>query len=224
MDLAGQLGATRSSHNWENMPGNWGRLNTRALFDSDNSWGIPTLPLVDIVPDRLVAYNDRWACENAKPGDAVHFFLDDYRFETLWSRPNQSISRLKRVGVSLTPDFSLWREMPLAMQLWQVYRSRWCGCWMQFHGVPSIPTVSWSTSPSFDFCFAGIPKGSTVAISTVGVRDDNAKRSFARGVEELLFQLEPGMVLCYGRLDEEQRALFYERATPVKTYPTRWEL
>lgn len=221
MDLAGQLGATRSSHNWQNMPGNWDRLNTRALFDSDNSWGIPTLPLVDIVPDRLLAYNERWACDNAKPGDAVHFFLDDYRFETLWSRPNQSLSRLQRVGMSLTPDFSLWLEMPLAMQLWQVYRSRWCGCWMQLHGVPAIPTVSWSTKESYDFCFAGIPEGSTVAISTVGVRDDNAKANFLHGLQRMLSTLVPSTVLCYGRLDDEQREVLSN--TPTETYPTRWE-
>lgn len=222
MDLTGQLGATRSSHNWKAQPGNWDKLNTRALFDSDNGWGIPTLPLVDIVPEHLVAYNDRWGCDTAKPGDAVHFFLDDYRFETLWSKPERPVSRLKRVGISLTPDFSLWREMPLAMQLWQVYRSRWCGCWMQFHGVPAIPTLSWSTKESYDFCFAGIPKGSTVAISTVGVRDDNAKRNFALGVEGFLGRLEPSSVLCYGRLDPAQLMLFAD--VPVKLYPTRWEL
>ncbi len=222
MDLTGQLGATRSSHNWQQMPGNWDKLNTRALFNSDNSWGIPTLPLCTIVPDRLVAYNDRRACDTALLGSAVHFFLDDYRFETVWSKPERPVSRLKRVGVSLTPDFSLWREMPLAMQLWQVYRSRWCGCWMQFHGVPAIPTISWSTEDSYEFCFAGIPKGSTVAISTVGVRDDNAKANFLLGLSEMMWRLRPSAVLCYGRLDDEQRE--HLGGTVVKTYPTRWEL
>lgn len=221
MDLSAQLGATRSSHNWAQMPGNWDRLNTRALFGSDNQWGIPTLPLVDIVPDKLVAYNDRYACDTAKPGSAVHFFLDDYRFETLWSKPERPVSRLKRVGISLTPDFSLWREMPLAMQLWQVYRSRWCGCWMQFHGVPAIPTISWSGKESYSFCFAGIPGGSTVAISTVGVRDDSAKRNFLLGLDQMLYTLMPSTVLCYGRLDDQQRELLSSVA--VKTYPTRWE-
>lgn len=224
MDIATQLGATRSSHNWKQMPGNWDTLNTRALFDSDNDWGIPTLPPVDIVPEHLVAYNDRYGCDTAKPNSAVHFFLDDYRFEALWSQPNRSISRLQKVGVSLTPDFSLWREMPLAMQLWQVYRSRWCGCWMQFHGVPAIPTVSWSTQESYSFCFAGIAKGSTVAISTVGVRDDNAKYNFAHGVRQMLYDIEPTTVLCYGRLDGEQLALFDSWPVPVKTYPTRWDM
>lgn len=224
MDLAGQLGATRSSHNWKTQPGNWDKLNTRALFGSDNSWGIPTLPLVDIVPDKLVAYNDRYACDNATAGSAVHFFLDDYRFETLWSKPERPVSRLQKVGISLTPDFSLWREMPLAMQLWQVYRSRWCGCWMQLHGIPAIPTLSWSTKESYDFCFAGVPKGSVVAISTVGVRDDDAKLNFACGVVEFLDRLQPSAVLCYGRLDETQLSYFDARVVPVRTYPTRWEL
>lgn len=60
-----------------------------------------------------------------------------------------------------------------------------------------------------------------MAISTVGVRDDSAKRNFAHGVEAMLYALNPAAVLCYGRLDEQQQSLF--EFFPVKTYPTRWE-
>lgn len=215
MDLTAQLGATRSSHNWDKMPGNWDRLNTRALFDSDNSWGIPTLPLVTSVPDRLLAYNDRYGCDTAKPGDAVHFFLDDYRFETVWSQPNKSLSRIQRIGVALTPDFSLWREMPMVMQQWQVYRARWCGMWMYSHGIAVIPTVSWSTPESWKFCFLGIPRNSVVAISTVGTNDD-AMPFFKRGVQAMVDEIDPSMVLVYGRMMDAFQGL------NVKLYDHYW--
>ncbi len=36
------------------------------------------------------------------------------------------------------------------------------GAYFQHYGITIIPTVSWSTKDSFDFCFDGIPKGATV--------------------------------------------------------------
>lgn len=35
LDLVISVGATRTSHRWAEPPGNWDRLNCRALFDSD---------------------------------------------------------------------------------------------------------------------------------------------------------------------------------------------
>ena len=221
MELAAKLDVTRSSHNWEKMPGNWDKLNTHTMYQSGNRWGIPDLPQATVVPQRLVAYNDRYACDHAAPGSAIHFFLDDYRFETVWSKPLRPLSRLKRVGAALTPDFSLWSEMPLAMQLWQVYRSRWCGLWMHGNGVNVIPTVSWSTRASFDFAFAGIPVYSVVAVSSVGIRDDAAKKAYQRGIEEMISQLLPPKILVYGRSLGED-SIWADRE--FHYFKTRWDM
>jgi Domain of unknown function (DUF4417) len=213
------LGGTRStSHRWAEMPGNWDRLNTRALFPSDNEWGIPALPAAGWLPARLVAYNARRQIETAGLDAAVHFFLDDYRFEVCWSKPERAISRPQRLGAALTPDFSLWADMPLSMQLWQVYRSRWCGAWMLHHGIRVIPTISWSTADTFDFAFAGVTPGSVVAISTVGVRGAEAEDLFAAGFAAMVARLQPAIVIVYGRPPAEQ----VSAGTPVRCYPTRW--
>lgn len=215
-----QLGATRSSHRWAHLPGNWDRLNTRALFPSDNEWGIPTLPVAHLEPARLVPYNDRRACQAAGPGSCVHFFLDDYRFETVWSKPERGLSRCQTVGAALTPDFSLWTDMPPAMQLWQVYRSRWCGAWLLHHGVQIVPTISWSTPDSYAFAFAGVPIGSVVAVSTVGVqRDAQARALFAQGFAAMVDRLRPATVLVYGRPPTGQAAA----GVVVRSYPSRWD-
>lgn len=219
VELAAQLNVTRSSHNWTSLPGNFDRNNTHTLYASSNQWGIPDLPTSSIVPTRLIAYNDRHKVEHPQPGDAVHFFLDDYRFETVWTQPRRSLSRLMRVGVSLTPDFSLWREMPLAMQLWQVYRSRWCGAWMHSNGVQVIPTLSWSTPQSYDFCFAGVPERGVVALSSVGIRGHDAEEGYLNGVEEMLERTRPRRVLVYGRSLGEDK-LFH---ADFQYFKTRWD-
>lgn len=215
------IGATRSSDRWAQMPGNWDRLNTRALFASDNEWGIPALPATRFEPARLVAYTDRRAITTAGPDAAVHFFLDDYRFETVWSKPERGLSRCATIGAALTPDFSLWSDMPLVMQLWQTYRARWCGAWLLHHGVHVIPTVSWSTSESYAFAFAGLPVRSVVAVSTVGTRRDREARAlFAAGFAAMLERLRPSTVLVYGTPPPEQ----VPSDTIVRCYPSRWEV
>ena len=220
VELTERLDVTRSSHNWATMPGNFDRNNTHTLYTSSNQWGIPDLPRTTAAPLRLIAYNDRWKVENPQPGDAVHFFLDDYRFETMWTKPQRGLSRVMRAGIALTPDFSLWREMPLAMQLWQVYRSRWCGAWMHSNSVAVIPTLSWSTPPSYGFCFAGIAKNSTVAVSSVGIRGAAATSSYLDGVQAMIDVLRPDYVLVYGRSLGED-TLF--TSTPFEYFKTRWD-
>jgi Domain of unknown function (DUF4417) len=215
-----ELGGTRSSYRWEQLPGNFDKLNCRALWRSGNEWGIPDLPPAECVPNRLVAYTARKQIMYAKPGAAIHFFLDDYRFETMWNHPDRGLSRCQALGIALTPDFSLWPDMPPAMQLWQVYRNRWCGAWLLHHGVRIVPTISWSTPPSYLYAFAGVTPGSVVAVSTVGaVRDLGARTLFYQGFTEMVRRLSPAAVLVYGRLLDGMDTT----GVTIHSYPTRWD-
>ena len=222
MTLIESLGPTRSSWRWNEMPGNFDTCNTRALYASANQWGIPDLPRVDWQPEHLLAYNDRNSCANPPEAAAVHFFLDDYRFETLWTKPTRPLTRLQRVGAAFTPDFSLWAQMPKVMQLWQIYRARWCGAWMVQHGVKVIPTVGWAGPESWDFAFEGIPKWGVVAVSAVGIyRRLDAQADFARGLNEMVDRLEPVKVLVYGKLPPIVNMEHYDEKL-FRFYPTRW--
>ena len=120
----------KSSHaNWQSLPGSFDNLNTRQLFPSDNIFGIPTLPHVGLsaLPDWLAPYRTRIRSDRGVAGGAVHFFLDDYRFETAWSRPRKALQALQPYITLLSPDFSLFADYPHALQLFNTYRNRWCG-------------------------------------------------------------------------------------------------
>jgi hypothetical protein len=86
--------------------------------------------------------------------------------------------------------------MPIAEQFLNTFRSRWCGWYWQEHGMTVVPTVSWSTARSFEFCFDAIPKGAVVAVSTVGVRD--VEEAFMAGFAHMCRRLSPSSVVCYG--------------------------
>lgn len=206
--------------NWTRFPGNWDTLHLSQVFPSDNEYGIPTLLNNGQVPSRLVQWGSRPTLLATPPESnaAVHFFLDDYRFESLWNNPRRNLDALLRIGCCLTPDFSLWRDMPLAMQIWNTYRNRWLGCSWQAHGIRVIPTISWSQP--YDFCYAGVEVGSIVAIATVGiVKDATARRLFHAGFERMCEVLRPSAIVSYGDL----ASLGIRTDVPVVTFPTRWQ-
>lgn len=131
---------------------------------------------------------------NKKKG--VHHFVDDYRFRATYSHPDKCIEKYRQYAFVLSPDFSLYADMPLWMQLENTAKNRWVGAYWQSRGITTIPTVSWSTSRSFLFCFDGIEQDSIVAISTVGCHD--SMTAFLKGYNAMLEHLNPGTIICYG--------------------------
>lgn len=166
----------------------------KGFFKSTNKYGIPDIKKDEFEVKELIPYR----VDSNRNGTA-HFFLDDYRFERCWRNPDSQIEELKKYDGVLSPDFSMYTNYPQAMQIWQVYRNRWCACYWQSLGIKVIPTISWSDEQSFKYCFLGVQKGSTVAIGTVGIlNDEYAKTLFMNGFKEMLKQLEPKEILIYG--------------------------
>jgi len=205
-----------------NSTGGLDALNNKYQYASDNEWGIPSLAHVGLneIPEWLVPYRTRVRSNQSVADGAVHFFMDDYRFESVWRRPVQTLSSLSQHWERvLTPDFSLFYDCPLIMQMWNVYRSRWMGCWWMAQGLEVIPTVSWSLASSYDFCFLGLPERSVLAISTVGThKDRSAKAPFLAGFEEMLKRLNPSAVLCYGKPYVEMLG-----GVDLRLYPDYWQ-
>lgn len=131
----------------------------------------------------------------------VHFFLYDYRFERVWKNPDSDIERLSRYKAALSPDFSMYLEMAPVIQLYNVFRNRWCGAYWASKGIRVIPTVNWGNESTFDFCFEGIEKGSVAAVSTyMASEHDNhqdQKEWFMAGYNEMLRRIEPERIICY---------------------------
>lgn len=126
----------------------------------------------------------------------VHFFIDDYKFETVYKYPERHLHKLARYTHTLTPDFSLYADYPRSVQLMNTFKNRWCGAYWQELGLSVFPTITWGTEESFEFCFQGVEKGSIVAVSTKGCR--KSKKAFLSGYNKMIMQIEPQYVLCFG--------------------------
>ncbi|MBE2225412.1 MAG: DUF4417 domain-containing protein, partial [Anaerolineae bacterium] len=106
---------TRTSHRWHDVPGSFDALHAQWLFPSSNQYGIPDLvhTSIDRIPAWLVPYRQRIRANEPLDDGSIHFFLDDYRFETVWNRPLKALEALAPYQMVLTPDFSLYRDWPL---------------------------------------------------------------------------------------------------------------
>lgn len=178
----------------------------RNQFPGEGKLKIPIIPKFeakagDFDDLLLIGFDKTHLEDNNHLNRMVHFFLYDYRFERVWKNPDNDIEKLSRYRAVLSPDFSMYLEMAPVMQLYNVFRNRWCGAYWASKGMRVIPTVNWGDEATFDFCFQGIEKGCTVAVSTyMASEHDNRKDQkdwFMAGYNEMLRQIEPDRIICY---------------------------
>lgn len=177
----------------------------RRMFDGVGEYGIPQLLPETFTGDcEFVGFNyARGNCSNTDQ-KVVHFFLDDYQFYSLWRTPDRYVDKLSRFRYVLTPDFSTYTDFPKAIQIYNHYRKHWVGAYLQEYGCRVIPTISWSTPDSYEWCFDGEPEGGTVAISSVGCMNGKTKKElFLSGYNEMIDRLHPESIIFYGTVPEE---------------------
>lgn len=162
-------------------------------------WEFPPIIGTDDEPTQLIGFN---YCLTAKKSDyekTVHFYLDDYQFERIWNKPEVYIKILSKFRSCLTPDFSLYRNMPLAMQIYNVFRSRCIGYLMEQANMKVVITLQYSDPSSYEFCFDSLPQHKVYSASTVGVeRDETARMLWKMGMIEALKRLKPKSLIIYG--------------------------
>lgn len=170
-------------------------------FSVSGKFEIPAIaPVTELKPLEWRCFGE-YRTLSINPNTGIHFFTDDYRFTSCWRQPLKYADMFARAGAVMSPDFSMYRDMPLALQLYSHYRKHWLGQFWQTRGAVVIPTISWSDSASWDFCFDGEPRGGIVAVSTVGVkRDKEAFGLFSAGWSEMLDRLSPKRVIVCGEV------------------------
>jgi len=167
------------------------------------NFDMPFIYAQDIVLDgiSLIGFNNIKSEEaDARRSKTVHFFLDDYKFDEVWKMPERELLRLSQYAQVLSPDFSIYSDMPEPLQIYNVFRNRWCASFWQYNKVLVIPTVSWGGENTYKFCFEGIEKGCIVATSTVGSYDN--QDAFLYGFTKMLETIRPKAVLNYGQTFE----------------------
>lgn len=196
-------------------------MNPELVFgaDFDGYFGIPLIRKPDkfIIPSDIVPFTKRNRADSNNV--AIGFYEMDTEFADVLISPEDYIEEFckhplvtpESVKSILSPDCSLYRDAPLAVQISNVYRNRAIGYYYQSHGAYVIPQVRWGNALTYTtqilperVAFLGVEKHSIVAIGTYGcfkTRDD--KYHFEAGLSAMMETLEPEIVLVYGSMSEK---------------------
>lgn len=174
-------------------------LHLKKFINFADGYEMPTLKACNIIPTSLVSFN---AALTAKDhNQCVHFFIDDYQFERIWNLPDRYVECLRQFQCVIAPDFSQYTDMPYPQRMWNNYRGKFIGAWLQSQGVTVIPNVTWSLPDSYDYCFDGIPQQSVIAINSTGAARYGLTRFlWLKGYREALSRLRPLAVIRYGTM------------------------
>lgn len=205
-------------------------LKREMQFESNEPFNIPPLraDMLGELPKELKTWAGRDASDPDHEGwwlycygsDSVRgldfrrtilaFYVDDYRFEPWWAEPDVYVGKMLNSGITmaLSPNYSLWGDDAEAIHIYNTYRSRWLGRYMQEAGIMVIPDVNWSRPSSFDFCLAGIPKNAPcISVQIQNGSTEAEMRSQRYSLMKVIDELEPQHLLIYGGGDEKRRKM-----------------
>lgn len=163
-----------------------------------------------VYPKYLVPFSER--NKITKPKEAfVVFYEHDDKFTDIIRNPAKYIDDLKRFAGVISPDNSLYRDIPLAVQVANIYRNRLIGGFLQRNGIPVIANLRWGDERTYSkelfgeaIAFLSAPKHSVVAVGCYGcIRGEENKKHFVDGFLAMLDELEPEAVIIYGRLPDD---------------------
>lgn len=160
-------------------------------------FGMPLIQKQDIDPYmiRFINFADTKRNDVENAHRTVHFFTYDWLYNKVYDDYENQLDVLKQYKAVLSPEFSIYTDMPIALQIYSTFKNRWCGAYWQKNGITVIPTICWGDERSFDFCFDGIEQGSIVAVSTYYM--ENLGEDFMQGYDRMLKIINPKAVICY---------------------------
>lgn len=173
-------------------------------FDTDNVYGFPCLyPQCFSTSDIDNTYNFigfNQIKRDIPDHSILHFYLDDYQFERFWNYPSKYLNYFSKFDFVISPDFSMYINMPRSISIYNKYRNNLLSVFMQQHGINLIPCVQWADFRSYDYSFIGIPKYSCISISSQGwLKNDFSKTLFLNGFAECISRLRPVKIVYYGK-------------------------
>ena len=192
---------------------------TDVYFPSSNKWGIP-----DLDPKMLYdgeAPRTTWPKkdDSGRPqfyvfgeggfdervtGKILTFYTEDWRFEKVWAESVESLKKIVPLhpAAFTAPDFSLYGDDPLVVQMWNIYRARWVARYWQKAGLRLIPSLATSTNQDcYDFAYAGLPKHPSLMSMQLrqgGIKSKQQHDSTHKEIAQLIERVAPERLVIYG--------------------------
>jgi hypothetical protein len=180
---------------------------------------LPKIFRTDQIPNRLISFDK--AIRSNDVDQWVHFFIHDYQFMRIIRNPLRYLPILQKFNGVISPDFSVFWNYPLYLQLQSIARSREIGAWLQRNGVSVVPCTRWGKEETYPFAFDGIEGGGVIAVGTAGcMRETESREVFEKGFRVMIDTLKPKVIVVYG---SRRSIVFHEaelKGIEIKSFQT----
>lgn len=186
----------------------------------------PVIRPVNLTPTKVISFNHCLSCKN--PQDYfVHFYIDDYQFERIWNKPEVYADILKKFAGVIGPDFSAYTNLPLIQQMFNLYRNKALTAYYQKLGINVIPNARWFNDKGlfrFNNGLNGLPKHSTIAITTHNCINSQGYAIFRIEFNDILEKLEPTRIICIGKMPQEQFEICKKKNIEILIFQSELEI
>lgn len=153
----------------------------------------------------------------------VHFFCNDFEFERVYKYPFRYLKVFKKYYGVIGTDFSGFLENRKfkALNIFNVFKNRLVDNFLQQNGVRVIPSVVFGSLDDFPWCCDGIPKNSTIAISSLGSLGQLTRSVFINCFKKTVEVLKPHTIIFIGTVPAELKQyqdIIIQYDSPMKSY------
>lgn len=171
----------------------------------DEKWEIPFIKNEEIdIPKDIIPFDKIKKISNKNEENVyIHFYMHDVTFRQVITNTKKYLDRFRKYGGVISPDCSLYIDMPLCLQMANTYMNRAIGVYLQNNGIKVIPNVRWGDERTYEFAFDGLETNGIYAISTwgcIGTNED--KNRFKEGIREMIKRLNPNKILVHGNMTD----------------------
>lgn len=174
------------------------------IFPSDNDLEIPTLDIdmqAEYCTIPFLCFGEQRRTYNLNGSGTLHFYTDDYRFNTVFEHPDKILQ--SNPGGIVEPNFSLYNEMPVSFGLQLLYKKRWIARVMQSKGIRTF--VDLNVAQKFYMLnMIGVPRGWR-AFATRGYSGRLSNLEFEYNIAKDWAQGETPLFVIYGGGDTCRR-------------------
>ncbi len=186
---------------------------------------MPVIEGTDQIPDHVLRFSDSKSHTRDDMGAWVVPYEHDIKLRPFWRNAFKYMDRLLEHPGIVSWDFSMYRNMPFALQYWNCFRGRLLGSLYERCGGICIPNIRPSDSRSFAYAFDGLPTEATVAMGTLGALNTGEdKLAFAMYVNEATKRLRPKNVIVYGEAPEEIFRSALDAGCNIVSFPSQTAL
>lgn len=191
-----------------------------AIFDGLLEIPVIKKPKEIIIPEKVIPFTKRK--RSSLKNEFIVFYEHDIRFRDVLTSTKEFLDEMKTYRGIVSPDPSLYYNMPLVLQMANVYMNRAVGHFFQKNGLYVIPNVRWGDERSYNsihpdeipFAFLGLEKGSIYSIGTYGCcQSAEEKHHIREGLRAMIHYLEPKVIVIYGPMSERIFGEFKSKVT-----------